>query len=178
MTDPWPQWLVNSFSSANQPQLEFATDESAYYGPYTRLLYHLFGIEGPFEISPQYPSNSSRLNKHPVFFIQVKPLATLSLDSKRKRADDQMRDHFRDLRHSLVTPRLPGVSAFGTRMAFYEYVVANNRVTPGAIPPDPNILNDLAPIERWNCDLLEDEGINRIRQVVQDVKAMCQALGN
>ncbi|KAH9168669.1 hypothetical protein EDB89DRAFT_1990501 [Lactarius sanguifluus] len=188
MTDPWPQWLVNSFLSANQPQ--FATDESAYYGPYTRLLYHLFGIEGPFEISPQYhipqtPRESIdvialftvELNKYPVFFMQVKPPTALSLDSKRKRADDQMRDHFRDLRHSLVTPRLPGVSAFGTRMALYEYVVANNRITPGAITPDPNILNDVAPIERWNCDLLEDDGINRIRQVVQDVKAMCQALG-
>ncbi|KAH9050348.1 hypothetical protein EDB83DRAFT_2226674, partial [Lactarius deliciosus] len=151
-------WLVNSFLSANQPQ--FATDESAYYGPYTRLLYHLFGIEGPSEISSRFH-----------------PPTTLSLDSKRKRADDQMRDHFRDLRHSLVTPRLPGVSAFDTRMAFYEYVVANNRITPGAITPDPNILNDLAPVERWNCDLFEDEGINRIHQVVQDVKAMCHVLG-
>jgi len=51
MAAPWPQWLTNSFLvSANQPQ--FADDESVYYGPYTRLLYHLFGIEGPFDISP------------------------------------------------------------------------------------------------------------------------------
>ncbi|KAI0256052.1 hypothetical protein BJV78DRAFT_435508 [Lactifluus subvellereus] len=41
-------WFVNSFLSVNQPQ--YATDESVYYPPYTRLLYHLFGIEGPFEI--------------------------------------------------------------------------------------------------------------------------------
>ncbi|KAH9168667.1 hypothetical protein EDB89DRAFT_2231711 [Lactarius sanguifluus] len=85
---------------------------------------------------------------------------------------------FRDLRHSLVTPRFPDIGAFGTRMAFYEYVVANNRITLRAIiMPDPDTLNDTAPIERWNYDLLEDDGINRIRQVVQDVKAMCRALG-
>ncbi|KAH9046125.1 hypothetical protein EDB84DRAFT_1576025 [Lactarius hengduanensis] len=167
MTDPWPQWLVNSFLSANQPQ--FATDESVYYGPYTRLLYHLFGVEGPFEISPRF-----HVPQTPHESFDVIALFTVELTST---PDDQMRDHF-DLRHTLVTPRLPGVSAFGTRMAFYEYVVANNRITPGAITPDANILNDLAPIERWNCDLLEDEGINRIRQVVQDVTAMCQALGN
>ncbi|KAI0256053.1 hypothetical protein BJV78DRAFT_1168878 [Lactifluus subvellereus] len=59
------------------------------------------------------------LDKHLVFFIEVKPPATLSLDSKRRQADNQMRDHFRDLRHSLVTP-LPGISAFGTRMPTTE----------------------------------------------------------
>ncbi|KAH9010086.1 hypothetical protein EDB83DRAFT_2178271, partial [Lactarius deliciosus] len=82
----------------------------------------------------------------------------LSLDLKRRRADDQMRDHFRNLHHSLVTPRLPGVSTFGNGLFLRIYT-----------------LDDVAPIERWNCDLLEDEGINRIRQVAQDVKAMCQA---
>ncbi|KAH9010083.1 hypothetical protein EDB83DRAFT_2234511 [Lactarius deliciosus] len=172
MTDPWPQWLVQSFLSANQPQFA-AIDECVYYGPYTHLLYHLFGIEGPFEISPKYhipqtPLESIdiialftvELNKHPVFFIQVEPLGTLSFDWKRRRADDQIRDHFRDLRHFLVTPRLLVI-------------------TPRAIMPDPDTLNDVAPIERWNCDLFEDEGINHIRRVAQAVKAiMCLALGN
>src|SRR5258705_394901 len=102
MAAPWPQWLVNSFVSANQPQ--FFTDESVYYGPCVRLLYHLFGVEGPFEISPQYhipqtPPDATdvvaplivELNKHPVLFILVKPPASFALDSKRKQADDQMR---------------------------------------------------------------------------------------
>lgn len=187
MNTPWPQWLINSFASANQPQ--FATDESAYYGPYTRLLYHLFGLEGPFEISPQYhipqtPRDAIdvvalftvELNKHPVLFIEVKAPASFALDSKRKQADDQMRDRFRDLRHNLVTPRLPGISAFGTRIAFYEYVAATNTLTPHGIPPDPASLNDVAPAERWRYDLLEANGIAKMRQVVEDVKAMCQAL--
>jgi hypothetical protein len=189
MNTPWPQWLINSFASANQPQ--FATDESAYYGPYTRLLYHLFGIEGPFEITPQYhipqtPRDSIdvvalftvELNKHPVLFIEVKAPASFPLDSKRKQADDQMRDRFRDLRHTLVTPRLPGISAFGTRMAFYEYVAATNSLTPHVIPPDPESLNDVAPAGRWSYDLLQANGNAQMRRVVEDVKAMCQALNH
>lgn len=119
----------------------------------------------------------TELDKRAVFFIRFKPPVTLFLDSKRKQADDRVRDHFRDFRHSLVTPCLPGISAFGTRMAFYEYVVANNRVTPRAITPDPDFLNDVAPVEQWNCDLLEDEGNNRMRQVVQDVKGYVSGFG-
>ncbi|KAI9434362.1 hypothetical protein H4582DRAFT_1818693 [Lactarius indigo] len=158
MTDPLPQWLVNSFLSVGQPQ--YSTDESVYYGPY-----YLFGIEGQFEISFRFHVSQTlrdssdvvalftvELNKHPVFFIQVHPPATFILDSKRRIADDQMRDRFRDFRHFLVTPRLPGISALGTRMAFYEYVVVHNGVTQRAIVPDPEFLNDVASIERWNCD--------------------------
>ncbi|KAH8984387.1 hypothetical protein EDB86DRAFT_3084607 [Lactarius hatsudake] len=118
MTDPWPQWLVQSFLSANQPQFA-TTDECVYYGPYTCLLYYLFdAVESPFEVSPQYhipqiPRESIdiialftvELNKHPDFFIQ------------------EMRNHFRDL------------------------VVSNNRIALLAIRLGPDILNDVAPIK-------------------------------
>jgi hypothetical protein len=63
-------------------------------------------------------------------------------------------------------------------MAFYEYVAATNTLTPRAISPDPVSFNDVAPVERWNYDLLEANGIAQMRQVVEDVKAMCQALNN
>ena len=89
-----------------------------------------------------------------------------------------MRDHFRTLRNSVVTPRLPGISAFGTRLAFYEYVAATIRVTPPAIVPDPEYLNDVAPAERWTHDLLDANGAAQIRQMVQEVMAMCHAAGN
>lgn len=185
----WPQWLINSFLSAHQPR--FANDESAFYGPYTRFLYCLFGLEGSFEITPQYHIPDTprgaidavalftvELNKHPMLFIQVKSPSSFQFDSKRKLADDQMRERFRDLRPSVDTPRLPAISAFGTRLAFYEYTTATNAVTPPAIAADPIYLNDLAPAERWDCDLLQPEGTARMLQVVDDVKAMCQALNH
>jgi hypothetical protein len=116
------------------------------------------------------------LDKHPVLFILVKAPASFALYSKRKQADNQMRDRFLDLRHDLITPRLPGISAFGTRMAFYDYVAATNTHTPGAISSDPVCLSDVAPAERWSYDLLEANGIAQMRQVTEDVKAMCQVL--
>jgi hypothetical protein len=181
MDTPWPQWLVNSFVSANQPQ--FAPDESSYYGPYTRLLYHLFGIEGPFQITQYHIPHDSidvvalftiKLNKHPMLFIKVKAPASFPLDSKHKQADDQVCDCFCDLCHGLVMPWLPGISAFGTRMAFYEYIAATNTLTPCIIPADLESLNDVALAERWSYDLLEANGIVKMHQVVEDVKVMCQ----
>ncbi|TEB26002.1 hypothetical protein FA13DRAFT_1756488 [Coprinellus micaceus] len=155
--EPWPRYLVQSFISANQAQ--FATDQSVYYGPYTRLLYYLFGLDDPFEISPQFhipeaPRDAIyvvalftvELNKHPVFFVEVKPPASFALDSKRKQADGRMRDRFRDLRRSVVTP----VSLLSAHSA----------------PACPSM----------TCDLLDADGIARVRQVAQDVRAMCQRL--
>jgi len=190
MPAPWPQWLTNSFLIANHP--DFANDESAYNGPYTRLLYHLFGIEGPFEIShrvyhiPQTPGDTIdvvgiltvELNKRPVLFIEVNPPSSFHLDSERKQADDQMRVCFRDLQNNLVTPHIPAISAFGTRVAFYEYTAATKAVTPPATAADPIYQNDVAPSDRWNYDILEADGIARMRQVAQDVRALCEALNN
>ena len=189
MTTPWPQWMTISFQIATQP--EFANDGSAYYGSYTRLLYHLFGVDGPFEVAlqhhiPETPHDAFdvvaiftvEVKKHPVFFIQVKPPSYFRFDSKRRQADDQMRDHFGDLRTELITPRLPGISAFGTRIAFYECTLATNALTPRAIAPNPDLLSDTFPAEQWNYDILEAAGIDKMRETARDVRAMCAAAIN
>ncbi|KAF9535058.1 hypothetical protein CPB83DRAFT_227140 [Crepidotus variabilis] len=40
-------------------------------------------------------------NKHTIFFIQVAPPDFILFESKRKQADEQMPDHFLDLRFIL-----------------------------------------------------------------------------
>jgi hypothetical protein len=190
MAAPWPSCIVNSFQLANQPQ--FAHNQNAYYGPYNKLLHHLFGVLSPFSINPPYYTVPEPLRtkddlvslftveykQHPVLFIEIKSPASFKYDSRRREADERMRGCFRDLRQLVVTPSLPGISAFGTRMAFYEFVAATNSVTPPAIAAHPSLLNDVAPADRWGCDLLEPDGIARMRQVVQNVQDMCQALEN
>ncbi|KAH6901294.1 hypothetical protein BKA70DRAFT_1374843 [Coprinopsis sp. MPI-PUGE-AT-0042] len=162
---------------SNKPQ--FANNQSAFYGAYTRLLYHLFGLEGPFEIFPEFQTPGAPLGYDEVVaFFTVKSPASLALDFKRKQVHDQMRDYFRDLRHSAVTPRLPAICAFGTRLCFYEYAAANNTVVPASILAEPVILNDLAPAERWNCDLYYEAGIAGVCKVVHDIKEMCQVLAD
>jgi len=180
MTALWHPSTIESFEIANQPQ--FVNDQNAYHGSYNKLLHQLFGADGPFDIDWRFDRNphdatdvhftfAVKFNRRPVLFIQINAPSSLHLDSKRKQADERMRERFLDLRPDLVTPRLPAISAFGTRLAFYEYTAATNALTPHAIAADP-------PADRWNYDILETDGVARVRQVVHDVKTMCEVLDN
>lgn len=156
MADPWPQWLTDSFLSANQP--EFTNHEDAYNRPYSQLLYHLFGVEGPFEIIPQFHVPGTlhdtihviatfivKLNKYPILFTKVKPPSPFHCISKCQQADNQMHTRFCDLHTSLITPCLHAISAFCTCIAFYKYTVATHAVTLPAITANPIFVNDVAP---------------------------------
>ncbi|KAF5334768.1 hypothetical protein D9611_012956 [Ephemerocybe angulata] len=186
LSEPWPVYIVNSFNYALQPSLSH--NPSALTGPYIRLLYYLFGLSGPFQISLRHPpsggasTNASPLmcivtvnEIYPVFFLHLHPFsASFTLESARHAADAHMRDTFRDLRHNVIYPRLPAICAFGTKLAFYEYTFESNALYPPAILEDPVILNDVAPVERWRCDLLQEAGVARVRQIVKDIKEMEQ----
>ena len=52
-----------------------------------------------------------------------------------------------------------------------QYVAAKN-----IIFCNPAVFTDVAPAERWSYDLLEANGAAKMRQVAEDVKAMCQGL--
>ncbi|KXN81185.1 hypothetical protein AN958_05874, partial [Leucoagaricus sp. SymC.cos] len=165
----------------------FNTDETAYYAPYNMLLCHLFGTEGPYQIAPQYrvPTELGRLidfatllkvqvKKRPAFFIEVKSPEILANNAKCKEADRQMCSRFDELQNCIVTPQLPGISAIGTHLAFYFYDASTDSVYPSKIPDHPTLVKDTAPVEWWDCDLLEPEGATRFQEVVDRVKAMCQ----
>ncbi|KAM6499747.1 hypothetical protein JOM56_005255 [Amanita muscaria] len=155
---PWPEYIHKSFNSViiSDPS---GRDESVFYGPFTRLLYTLFSVDGPYEIVPQFKSVAQEsidlvavlvveLDRHPVFFMEVRPPASFPYDSKREEADEQMRRRFRDLRQILAIPILYGISAFGTRLSFYEYDSATHVLQP-------------------------EQGANRLRKVINQVKEMC-----
>ncbi|KIJ48512.1 hypothetical protein M422DRAFT_205623 [Sphaerobolus stellatus SS14] len=189
MTQPWQPYIHQSFESARLTDPS-GTNESAFYGPYTRLLYTLFSLDSDFEVIPQYKemlldSRDSvdfvtvfvvELNRHPVFFIEITPPAALRFESKREDADKQMRLRFRDLRSNLAILILYGVSAFGTRLCFYRYERASIKLQPPMIRSHGELLTDVAPLDRWDCDVLEVEGATRFRDVIEHVKQMCAQL--
>jgi hypothetical protein len=90
MADPalqWPQNTLQSFHSAILSDLS-DKEQSVFYEPYIRLLYSLFSLDGPYEVMTQFkhavltgPQESIDLitvlmvevDRHPVFFIEVKP---------------------------------------------------------------------------------------------------------
>ena len=161
----------------------YGHDKSLLYGPFTRLLYSLFSIDSPYEVMPQFKNEALQgfarivveVNRHPVFFVDIRPPDSLPYDSKRKEADEQMRLQFMDLRHNLAIPILHGISAFGTRLSFYEYDSATCVLQPEPEQAQhPSILVDVAPITRWDYDVLQQEGANRLRDVVNKVKEMSQ----
>ena len=82
-----------------------------------------------------------------------------------------MRRKFKELEPLLDFPTLYGVSAFGTRLAFYEYDRATHEVQPTEVTQD--ITTDIAPIERWDSDVLQKEGADRLTDIVKRVKDMC-----
>jgi hypothetical protein len=185
---PWPEYIHQSFNSAilSDPS---GKDESVFYGPFTRLLYTLFSVEGQYEVVPQFKSTVlqgaqgivtvlvvSEVNRHPVFFMGIKPPAAIPYDFKREEADGQMRRQFRDLRQTLVVPTLHGISAFGTHLSFYKYDSATHILQPELIQSDPAFLVDVAPIGRWGCDVLQQEGADRLKGIVAKVKDMCVQL--
>jgi hypothetical protein len=108
--------------------------------------------------------------------MEVNPPAAFPYDSRRREADEQMRHRFRDLRQILAIPILHGVSAFG----FYEYNLATDVLQPEQVlRSHPSIFDDVAPITRWGCDVLQQEGADRLREVVFSglrVQVRCKAI--
>jgi hypothetical protein len=51
-------------------------------------------------------------------------------------------------------------------------------IEPRPIPVRPELRfdTDTTPQERWDCDILEDEGEMRFKSVVEEIKQACAAL--
>jgi hypothetical protein len=67
------------------------------------------------------------------------------------------------------------VSAFGTRLSFYSYD-KQTLILPGRVSPHPRMETDTAPLDRWDCDILEDEGAQRFQDLVAEIKRKCDLL--
>ncbi|KIN93438.1 hypothetical protein M404DRAFT_510354 [Pisolithus tinctorius Marx 270] len=160
----WPEFITQSFHSAISSD-PIGTEESVFYGPYTRLLYLLFSFYGPYEIVLQYKIRGSQ--------DEIEPAASLPVITRRQEVDNQMRERVGDLRANLAIPVLHGVSAFGTRLCFYKYDSRSRELTPQRIPEHPTRVTDIMPAHNWSCDVLNTDGMQRLQKVVEEVKEMC-----
>lgn len=180
----WSDTIQEQFDLINRS----TTDESEYYGPYNTLLTDVFPHSEHYQIAPQFKGPMTpgfvyfttiyivRKYNRPVMFIQIKTSISLNDKGTRELADRQMRDRFDHLIDSLSIPFLYGLSVMGSRYAVYKYEKDSRRLTPTAIPRDPEFVNDVAPAERWEHELMEPEGEQAFRTIVQHVKSMCAAI--
>ncbi|KAF7966874.1 hypothetical protein HWV62_36689, partial [Athelia sp. TMB] len=179
----WPAYVSETFEAipggVNGP-----TDESLFFGPYNTLLTYLFPPTDHYMISPQFkrPPEGWSIDFttvfivqkafRPVFFLAIKSPGDYTHRSSRAAADTQMRAQFFDLADVVELPVIHGVSALGTRLCFYSYRFDNSTLTPPRIPPDSELMNDVAPAARWNVDILSEEGVARMTEAADDVKTM------
>jgi hypothetical protein len=70
----------------------------------------------------------------------------------------------------------------GTRLCFYHLdttdLAALEVIPLNIVPRHPTRVNDTAPVERWDCDILDAEGEARLRAVVDSIKAACENIAN
>ena len=111
-----------------------------------------------------------------MFFVEVKTALTITVLSSRADADDQMRERLRQLYDQSLS-ELHGISALGTKLCFYSLNKSLESLTPLAIPRNETYINDTAPVDRWNSDILTDNGYNRFMGVCDDVKALATVEG-
>ncbi|KAF8844534.1 hypothetical protein BDN67DRAFT_978122 [Paxillus ammoniavirescens] len=123
---PWSEAVTERLSLVDR----FTTEESDWHRPFNTLPFELFPPSAHHQITPQYkPVKGSqdftvhyiiRKRRVPIFFVELKTYGTLKNLCIRALAEDQMRDSFREfLSGSIPTPKLIGISSFGTQFCVY-----------------------------------------------------------
>ncbi|KAI0245908.1 hypothetical protein BJV78DRAFT_1399100 [Lactifluus subvellereus] len=174
---PWPAKVIRQFE-----KVPGNPSEADFHGPYNRLLYTLFPPDTDFTVVPRYMLGSREsadflvvLEDKPVFILELKPPGDLRYPSSRETADRQIRARIRDLHGDCPLPVLHAVIAAGTKLCFYRKP-RGRRVEPPLVDAHPDLETDMAPRERWDCDILEEEGARKFRAVVDEIKQTCAVL--
>ncbi|KAH8983293.1 hypothetical protein EDB92DRAFT_2106353 [Lactarius akahatsu] len=186
---PWPAHIVAKSSRL----LDTETIENKFYGLYNTILIECFPST-QFTITPQYATAGAQTGgpgaidfaityviesldlDSPVFFVEIKPPTHLPSLSARKDAENQIRTRFGQLAHLVRVPKLYGVSAIGRQLSYYTYERAGGTIEPVALADSTSSIVDTAPIERWNTNIMQEEGRARFLAVVEEIKQMVRNL--
>lgn len=184
----WPQRILDRFARIPHN----TTIVSKYYGVYNLILCRETFASNEYVTEPQYALPSAQgpgvptadsivsfvvtVSDLPVFFLEIKPPGHIQYLSTRAAADTQMRERMTSFFDLIRTPRLHGVSALGSRLAFYCLDRTLGSVAPEYVAAPPTQIVDTAPETRWEVDITTEDGYHRFMEVVQDVKRMVNAL--
>jgi hypothetical protein len=180
----WPTRIHDRFTRVPpNPQ------EADFHGPYNKLLNHVFPPDSDYTVIPRYKKTHSRgsldyivcyyevvRGDGPVFVLELKAPAALETISGREEADDQMRRRLGDLMAACPLDQLHGVSAIGTRLSFYTFDKGTQAIDPPGIARHHTLVNDVAPADRWDTDLLTAEGQARLQTLFDSICTACAAL--
>ncbi|KAI0247762.1 hypothetical protein BJV78DRAFT_890337 [Lactifluus subvellereus] len=186
---PWPAHVVSKSSRLTDTE----TIENKFYGFYDAILHECFPLT-QFTVTPQYVTAEAQTGgigtidfaityvieplelESPVLFIEVKPPIHLSPMTTRKSAENQVRSRFGVLAHLVRIPKLYGISAIGRQLSYYTYDKASGVVEPPPLPDNPYVVLDTAPIERWDTNIMQEEGRTKFLAMVEEIKQMVRDL--
>jgi hypothetical protein len=156
------------------------SDEYYYYSPWNSVLGKLFDIDEGYMICPQYPVPTQgekdtidfvvtlvvEVNCALIFFLEIKAPKFFDNRSGRADADNQMRKRFQQL-YDASPSQLHGFSVFGTLCCHYSLDKRiDGFVVPRRVLPNTDHVNDTAPQEWWNVDILDQDGYEKFAKVV------------
>ncbi|EDQ98314.1 uncharacterized protein LACBIDRAFT_303964 [Laccaria bicolor S238N-H82] len=116
-------------------------------------------------------------NDETIFFVNAKAPKYLGNTYARFAADEQIRKRFYQGFESSPY-KMHGISAFGTNVSFYELEKENADGHCGIIRPRPaakyseQILVDVIPKNRWDLNILDEQGYENFMEVVEEAKAL------
>lgn len=181
----WPEKVLRQFQTILLNPLG-----ADFHGAYNKLLNTLFPPDSDFTVVPQYLKPSSTLTSEsivtfeiflenrPVLMLELKTPGDLNYVSTRETADSQIRQRMVDLVATCPIPTLHAISAIGTALCFYslETQNPNAEIKPLNIARHPTKINDTAPKDRWNFDVVSSAAAAKLREVVEEVKEACERL--
>jgi len=182
----WPDKVLRRFQAVppNPKECDF-------HGPYNKLLHAFFPPDSDFIVIPRYLQPSSgdpadfkvfsfeiQFGNQPVLILELNDPSAISLVSTRGKADDQIRSRIGDLAGHCPLRTMHAVSALGTALCFYSLNTADDdgEILPLQIPQHPTKLNDYAPANRWEYNILGEGGEAKLRAIIEEVLQGCAAL--
>ena len=183
----WPPSIALSFSrSLNAGSIR----PESFHGSWNRLLNYIFPPGSKFEVTPKFPAVSTRetfdtsilllvyMDNSPVLILKINPSTDTPPPSLRRVVDTQLRDCLYDIVGESKVARLYGICAFGTKFALYSYDSDRKCLDPPINISDTNpySVDSIPPQDWWCYDIVEEEGAQKLRDVVDDVVKMCNAL--
>ncbi|PBL03018.1 hypothetical protein ARMGADRAFT_1110771 [Armillaria gallica] len=166
----WPDPILRQFQSVRPNPAE-----NDFHGPYNKLLNYLFPIDSPYTVVMTFEIT---LANQPVFILALKNPEALRFVSSRGEADDQIRRRISDLCAYCPISRLHAVRAVETQLCFYQRDTTDKEaeIEPLAISRHPTRVNDTAPEKGWDYDVLDAEGEEKFRSIVEEIKEECAKL--
>lgn len=146
---PWSEAIIEQFSLVDR----FSREEDEWLGPFNTLLHEFFPSSEHYQVIPQHTRVQEsqelsfpfiiRKRGIPILFVEVNPYGSLRNLRARALADNQMREHFHEFCSSLRTPKLVGISSFGTQFCVYTFTTETRALRPKLIEADFDTINDI-----------------------------------